>query len=78
MQNTNHLSITTQQDDGLYPHSWSYSQTQKPPHTYSINENFGSKTKLPIVKLKSTLKQINTIATQYAHSRLIHKQRLEN
>jgi hypothetical protein len=33
--------------------------------------------KLPIMKIKSTFKQINIIATQYAHSILVHKRRLE-
>jgi hypothetical protein len=34
--------------------------------------------KLPISKIKDTFKQINIIATQYAHSILVHKRRLEN
>jgi hypothetical protein len=34
--------------------------------------------KLPITKIKNTFKQINIIATQYAHSILVHKRRLEN
>ncbi len=34
--------------------------------------------KLPITKIKDTFKQINIIATQYAHSILVHKRRLEN
>ena len=33
--------------------------------------------KLPIMKIKNTFKQINIIATQYVHSRLVHKQGLE-
>ena len=36
-----------------------------------------TKLKLPITKVKSAFKQINTIPTQYAHSILIHKRRLE-
>jgi hypothetical protein len=34
--------------------------------------------KLPVMKIKSTFKQINIIATQYAHSILVNKRRLEN
>ena len=34
--------------------------------------------KLPLIKIKVTFQQINIIATQYAHSILVHKQRLEN
>ena len=34
--------------------------------------------KLPTTSIKNTFKQINIIATQYAHSILIHKRRLEN
>ena len=34
--------------------------------------------KLPITKIKDTFKQFNIIATQYAHSILVHKRRLEN
>ena len=34
--------------------------------------------KLPITKIKNTFKQINITATQYAHSKLVHKRRLEN
>ena len=30
------------------------------------------------MKIKSTFKQINVIATQYAHSTLVHKRSLEN
>ena len=30
------------------------------------------------MKIKSTFKQINIIATQYAHSILVHKCRIEN
>ena len=33
---------------------------------------------LPITKIKNTFKQINVIATQSAHSILVHKRRLEN
>ena len=34
--------------------------------------------KIPITKIKNTFKQINIIVTQYAHSILVHKQRIEN
>jgi hypothetical protein len=34
--------------------------------------------KLPTMKIKSTFKQINIIAIQYAHSILVHKRRIEN
>ena len=34
--------------------------------------------KLPTTQIKNTFKQLNIIATQYAHSILIHKRRLEN
>jgi hypothetical protein len=34
--------------------------------------------KLLVVKIKSTFKQLNIIATQYAHSILVHKRRLES
>ena len=34
--------------------------------------------KYPLTKIKDTCKQLNIIATQYAHSILVHKQRLEN
>lgn len=36
------------------------------------------KLKVPITKINSTFKQINTFATQHAHSILVHKWRLEN
>jgi hypothetical protein len=34
--------------------------------------------KLPITKIKDTFKQINIIATHYAHFALVHKRRPEN
>ena len=36
-------------------------------------KNMDAKLKLPLIRIK-----INIIATQYAHSILVHKQRLEN
>ena len=41
-------------------------------------KNLETMLKLPFMKIKSTSKQINIIATQYAHSILVHKRRLEN
>ena len=37
-----------------------------------------AKLKFIVTKFKSISNQIKTIATQYAHSILVHKQRLEN
>jgi hypothetical protein len=34
--------------------------------------------KIPMVTIKNTLKNINTIAIQYAMSILLHKRRIEN
>ena len=41
-------------------------------------KNLETKFKLPLIKIKNTFQQINIIATQYAHSILLHKWRLEN
>ena len=37
-----------------------------------------TKLKLPTSQIRNTFRQINIIATQYAHSILIHKRRIEN
>jgi hypothetical protein len=46
-------------------------------HIPLMNE-LETKLKLPTSQIRSTFKQINIIATQYAHSILIHKRRIEN
>jgi hypothetical protein len=46
-------------------------------HIPSMNE-LATKLKLPTSQIRSTFKQLNIIAIQYAHSILIHKRRLEN
>ena len=46
-------------------------------HIPSMNE-LETKLKLPISQIRSTFKQINIIAIQYAHSILIHKRQIEN
>ena len=46
-------------------------------HIPSMNE-LATKLKLPTSQIRSTFKQINIIAIQYAHTILIHKRRIEN
>ena len=46
-------------------------------HIPSMNE-LETKLKLPTSQIRSTFKQINIIATQYAHSILIHTRHIEN
>jgi hypothetical protein len=46
-------------------------------HIPSMNE-LATKFKLPTSQIRSTFKQLNIIAIQYAHSILIHKRRIEN
>jgi hypothetical protein len=46
-------------------------------HIPSMQE-LETKLKLPTTQIRNTFKQINVIATQYAHSILVHKRRIEN
>ena len=46
-------------------------------YTHPTIESLETKLKFSITEIKSAFKQINTILTQYAHSILIHKRRLE-
>ena len=61
----------------VVPHSVLVAGARATTHTPSMNK-LEEKLKLPVMKIKSTFKQINIIVTQYAHSILVHKCRLEN
>ena len=41
-------------------------------------KNLETNLKIPVIKIRRTIKQITTLTTQYAHSMIFHKQRLEN
>jgi hypothetical protein len=77
-QNTNHLIIS------IITRGWNVAPlmvlvagARATTHIPSM-KNLETILKLPLIKLKNTFQQINIIATQYAHSILVHKQGLED